>query len=249
MRKLLGKYMFYFLIVTCLISCNKLNISSIEKVIGYYSVDFTMGTEMGIIENNSIKFYSLIYDEWLELTGLEFILPKNCNNIIEKVFGNKGFGTIIDNEIIFYEYSDNIGWNEITYGKFILPENYVKVITLYDKIGIVINNEINFYWYDWNKNNWEKIIDSEFNIPRRYNKIISFTDSAFGIVYENVLKIYGYNGFWDEIMELELKLPDDFINIGFINYDWLTILTKEKIIFYYYSETGWEIINNIEFKR
>ena len=247
-----------------LLSLNKFQTPPIEKVIDFCPISGGMsGAEIGIVKDNEIRFYfnQILSDysitRWQEAHRLHFTLPPDCKDVIEKVFGRQGFGLIIDDRIIFYELLDSdtyaglyYGWKESTNGTFFLPPNCQGVITLFNKIGVIVDNVIKFYWFDTDQNIWVVMPQIEYTLPPDCTDVFGYSDNVLGIVTGSNLKFY-YNwrdNDWAEQIDWEFNLPDDYQCCFTTYFDWFCVSTRDKIKFYE-SAKSWAEITEIEFYK
>ena len=226
--------------------------------------------EIGIVQNDQLKFYKKNNDSWNIVSERNFILPKVFNQVIGFDFNN--IGIVINNEIQFYQYDNS--WKNISGKVFKFPESSKGVFGVGKwGIGLVLNGKVQIYRYD---NSWEKhsqIID--FILPDNYEEIYCYANSdtlIIGVTVGNTIKFYNHdidNSSWSIISEKNFILPDHETtiisggtkkseyhhknrSIVFLSNDYIGINVQnienpyynEFLVYWYFPEYKWNLSNS-----
>jgi len=205
--------------------------------------EFGMGGILGFAEGNTVQFYERGREELFVPSSIPNLLLPNGHRY---VFGvETAVGVVINDEITFYQRDrNNNTWSVNPILSFSLPIGYSHIFGHGNLgMGIVFNNEIRFYrwdwesdlshlslpsgirhrlWADWETGSWEAVPYLDFSLPDGYNGIIGLRYGLLGVIVNGIVQFYEFdygNYSWNIISDFDLPLPDRHGHIfGFIDF-------------------------------
>jgi hypothetical protein len=129
---------------------------------GYKNIfEFSYGT-IGVVVNNKVQFYRYDNDEnWIAVSELEMTLPYGYENIFG--FDSGIIGVVVNNEVQFYEHY--FDWITNPERSMALPDGYRNVFDFAPRIGVIIDNRVQFYIQDINDGKWVIFPELEMVLP------------------------------------------------------------------------------------
>jgi ribosomal protein L32E len=224
------------------------------KILGYDEEN------IGIVENNKIKFYKYgDTNKWEEMSFMEFNVPIGYQDIFA-IFGsdNRFFtGIIIKNKLKIYFFEENNWIEDSEWGSASLNlfKNFNKVFTIQfgnPVLAVVTNNKIKTI--EFINGAWKENKKKEFIIPNGYQDVIAgnneYNLGGFGIVFNDRIQFYWTSDDleWSEAEEIRFYLPSGNKKIIGLGFNIFGIIDKNKIIIYKYEYyVGWKK-SDIEFE-
>jgi len=202
------------------------------------------------------------------------------------VSGWTSLGIIGDNGIQFYHWSSG----EKTFVEastmpdvdvvvpiplLALPEQYDHVFGMQNGVGVVLDNNIQFYGWDRRNNSWAINHILNFTLPDGYDHIFGNGSFSIGIVGNNVIRFYLWdwesdlppcliipelenvrvnladdweNGSWEHIPDMDFSLPNGYTYIVGIQFGLLGIITNNRLQFYEFNgaNNSWSVIPDVD---
>jgi len=172
----------------------------------------------------------------------------NCSkqiNISDDIISYGGFvGVVENNKIQFYENYYGF-WIKKNRATLTLPNGYSSIFSAHQYIGIILEDKIYFYWYDFDNRFWKEDSRSKLTLPKEYKGVFDRLNSIGVILDNNKTQFYEYdydNNYWILDSESDDTFPNEFEKVfGFFGI--ITgIVLNNKIIFYeydYFNKKTW----------
>jgi len=123
-----------------------------------------------VVVNNKVQLYGFSGKIWRTDPVSDFTLPGGYRTVFG---GSDGLGVAVGNKAQFYEFTGASGWVADSRYDLALPDGYITVFgskndfNKWESVFVVMNDRVQFYAFDMNKNSWATDSNWFFMIPKK----------------------------------------------------------------------------------
>ena len=199
---------------------------------------------LGVVQDNTVRYYYPGVNGWVEKPQYEFILP----NGYETVFGGLDYIWVIVGNTVKTFVHDTIAWVETPQFELVLPDRYERVIGGLGFLGVVANNKLRTYALTNRTYGWEKSSVREF--PFTNNEMVFWNGFGLSTIVNDTVLAYRWdheNGAWSHWPEVDFVLPNGYETV-FIFGIYLCVVVNNKVTFHLmdYNDFSWNEVSEMQ---